>query len=215
MDDEVIGCGGSLLLLRESGAEIHIAYVTDSSAAKSDRAARRSVSAARRSEADRVSGFMGFASTNVLGFPDGQLPKHESAVTQELSKLIGSLQPELLFCPFPAEEHSDHMSCASAVGTAAMLAKFNGEIVAYEVCTPLWPNVAVDISGVAERKDKAIRLYESQISYHDYAAAALGLNRFRGLHLGVDFAEAFFMCKASGFAELTAMLDQIETHARR
>jgi LmbE family N-acetylglucosaminyl deacetylase len=90
-----------------------------------------------------------------------------------------------------------------------LLAKFKGVIIAYEVCTPLWPNVAVDISNVAERKDEAIRIYESQISYHDYAAAALGLNRFRGLHLGVNFAEAFFRCKAAGFAELTAMLDEI------
>lgn len=209
MDDEVIGCGGTLLILREGGAELHVAFVSDSSAAKSDPELASSISAVRRAEARRVGAALGFTSINELGFPDGKLARHEGKIAGELAALVESLKPDLLFCPFPAEEHSDHMSCASAAAAAARAAKFQGAVFAYEVCTPLWPNVAVDITSVAQRKEEAIRLYESQISYFDYASAALGLNRFRGLGVGVAFAEAFFACKPDEFAEVTALLDRL------
>jgi N-acetylglucosamine malate deacetylase 1 len=209
MDDEVIGCGGTLLLLRETGAEVHVAYVSDSSAAKVDVADGQHISSTRRAEAPRVGTFMDFSSTRELGFPDGQLARHESGITDRLSELIEEVKPELLFCPFPGEEHSDHMSCASAAAAAAKRTRFKGTIAAYEVCSPLWPNVVVDISAVSRRKEEAIRLYDSQIAYRDYAAAALGLNRFRGLGVGVDYAESFFMCQAGAFTELTSLLDRI------
>ena len=46
MDDEVIPCGGTLILLAEQGAEIHVTYATDSSAGlKSAEAAARAIPA--------------------------------------------------------------------------------------------------------------------------------------------------------------------------
>jgi LmbE family N-acetylglucosaminyl deacetylase len=101
------------------------------------------------------------------------------------------------------------MSCASALARAASEAKSDATIMAYEVWTPLWPNVAVDISDVARRKEEAIRLYRSQLEDRDHAAAALGLNRFRGLPHSVAFAEAFFRASPADFAGLTALLDEI------
>jgi LmbE family N-acetylglucosaminyl deacetylase len=119
------------------------------------------------------------------------------------------LRPDLILCPFPADAHSDHMSCAAAVGRAASAGAPDATILAYEVWTPLWPNVAVDISTVAERKEETIRLYVSQIEDRDHAAAVLGLNRFRGLPHSVAFAEAFYRATPHAFVRLTAMLDEL------
>jgi hypothetical protein len=43
----------------------------------------------------------------------------------------------------------------------------------------------------------------------DHAAAALGLNRFRGLPHSVAFAEAFFRGSPKEFSRLTSLLDQL------
>lgn len=66
------------------------------------------------------------------------------------------------------------------------------ELWLYEVWTPLLPNGAVDISGVARSKREAIGSYHSQMGPVDHADAALSLNRYRGLLLpGAEYVEAF------------------------
>jgi LmbE family N-acetylglucosaminyl deacetylase len=208
MDDEVIPCGGTLILLAEQGAEIHVTFVTDSSAGLRSAEAAAQLIAIRRSEAQRVSERLGYVS-NELGFPDGQLHRHEPMLTKRLAQQITRREPDMIFCPFPADAHSDHMSCASAVARAALQARPDATILANEVWTPLWPNVAVDISRVAQRKEEAIRLYRSQIEDRDHAAAALGLNRFRGLPHSVAFAEAFFRAGVEEFSRLASLLDEL------
>ena len=208
MDDEVIPCGGTLILLAEQGAEIHVTFATDSSTGQRSAQAAIELIATRRSEARQVSERIGYVS-NELGFPDGQLHRREEMLAKRLAQQIDRLGPDLIFCPFPSDAHSDHMCCAAAAADAAVHAKPDATILAYEVWTPLWPNVAVDISSVAQRKEDAIRLYQSQIGDRDYSAAALGLNRFRGLPHSVAFAEAFFRASASEFAEVARLLDEL------
>lgn len=208
MDDEVIPCGGTLILLADTGAEIHVAFATDSSGALPSAEARAALTRTRRAEAKKVSKQVGFTFTE-LAFPDGQLHRNENEVSNALTKLIEQLDPDCIFCPFPGDAHSDHMSCAAALAHAASTARSGATIFAYEVWTPSWPNVAVDISRVADRKERAIRLYRSQIADRDHAAAALGLNRFRGLPHSVAFAEAFYRANPSEFGRIADLLNRI------
>jgi LmbE family N-acetylglucosaminyl deacetylase len=208
-DDEVIPCAGTLILLGEGGAEVHVVYVSDSSTGCKNREVASSMARTRGAEAIEVAEFLGFTSATCLGFPDGQLFKNERSIADALSRCIEQIGPDLIFCPFPGDAHSDHMSCAWATAAATKRTSWSGSIWAYEVWTPLWPNVVVDITRVADRKDEAIRLYRSQVDDRDYAAAALGLNRFRGLAHGVNYAEAFFRGTPADFGRLTRMLDEI------
>jgi len=209
MDDEVIPCGGTLLLLRDQDAEIHVTFVSDSSGGLAEPRAAAALNAARRAEARRVGEFMRFASTTELGMIDGQLHRYEPEITARLSAQIDRIQPDLILCPFPADAHSDHMTCSSALAAAAMHSGSAAVILAYEVWTPLWPNVAVDITRVAAVKEAAIRLYASQCDDRDYAAGALGLNRYRGLVHSVEFAEAFFQATPAQFARICSLLNEI------
>ena len=207
MDDEVIPCGGTLIILRESGAEVHVAYVSDSSAGSSR--AENALTQVRKKEAREVREFLQFTTVKYLDFPDGGLFKHEAAIVSALAEHIQEVRPDLILCPFPADAHSDHMSCAWATAAATNLVAWRGSIFAYEVWTPSWPNVAVDITQVAERKKDAIRLYRSQVEDRDYAAAALGLNRFRGMAHQVRYAEAFFCSSPAEFNRLAGMLNEL------
>lgn len=204
MDDEVIGCGGTLLRLIDAGANVHVIYVSDSSGGNAGPKGHH-LSAVRREEAQRVSKYMGFSSINELGFPDGHLHQHEAAISAVVQSELRRLAPDLLFCPFPADAHSDHMATAAAVSQAT--SEWHGTIMAYEVWTASFPNTVVDVSEVADRKAEAIRLYESQCDDLDYESAALGLNAWRGLPHGLKRAEAFYCGTPKEFAKITSLLD--------
>ena len=64
-----------------------------------------------------------------------------------------------------------------------------------------WPNCGVDITHVVDQKRAAIECYQSQLTM-PYVDATLGLNRYRGLKLGVDFAEALFVCRLPRYRAL-------------
>ena len=155
----------------------------------------------------QVEAALSLASVVELGFPDGALVRHEHAIAERLAEELKTFKPEQVFCPFPVDAHADHQASALAFALATELTGWQGEVLAYEVWSTLWPNTAIDIGGVAEAKARLIRFYASQMGDRDYAEAILGLNRYRGLQHRVTFAEAFHRCDAAQFRRLAACLD--------
>ena len=206
-DDESIACGGTLLLHKAAASEVSVVFVSDSSGALADPVAAARVAATRRLEMEQVRAALSLASVIELGFADGSLVRHERAIAERLAATLKDFRPEQVFCPFPVDAHADHQATALAFASATELSGWQGEVLAYEVWSTLWPNMAIDIGSVAEAKARLIRLYDSQMGDRDYAAAILGLNRYRGLQHRVDLAEAFHRCDAAQFRRLAACLD--------
>jgi LmbE family N-acetylglucosaminyl deacetylase len=209
MDDEAIPCGGTLLLHAQAGSTVHVVFTTDSGGPSSDPTTRERLRRTRQAEAEAARRVLGYGSAESLDFPDGRLVQHEAAVAERLAAAMRAFGPSAVLCPFPADAHADHQATARAAGEAAAAAGFRGEVWAYEVWTALWPNVCIDITAVAAAKERAIACYASQTEDRDYGAAALGLNRFRGLRHQVSFAEAYYVCPPSEYRALTAQLDRL------
>ncbi len=214
MDDEVIGCGGALLLHKALQSDVRVIFVSDSSGGVDDTVVAANVRSIRRLEMLRVCDALALGSVVELGFPDGSLMRHEQAIAARLADALQTFRPSQVLCPFPADGHADHQASASAFGVATGLSGWQGEVLAYEVWSTLWPNMAVDIGAVADEKARLIRTYSSQMSDRDYAEAILGLNRFRGMQHRIEFAEAFHRCHARQFRTLTACLDSFRADAR-
>jgi LmbE family N-acetylglucosaminyl deacetylase len=211
MDDEVIGCGGTLLLHRTLKSEVRVVFVSDSSGAVDDPGRARNLRDIRRAEMIKVRDVLALGSVAELGFADGSLVSHEEAIAVRLAEELRTFRPEQLLCPFPADGHADHQATAAALGRATRLAGWNGEVLGYEVWSTLWPNMAVDIGAVADEKARLIRMYASQIGDRDYVSAVLGLNRYRGMQHRVELAEAFHRCDAVQFRALSACLDSFDS----
>jgi LmbE family N-acetylglucosaminyl deacetylase len=109
-----------------------------------------------------------------------------------IADAIRSFRPEVIYTPFPGDHHRDHQSTTACTGAAVAETGYEGEVWCYELWSCLWPNIGVDISSVVDIKREAINCYASQVAYVNYVEGALGLNRYRGLKLGVDYAEALF-----------------------
>jgi LmbE family N-acetylglucosaminyl deacetylase len=212
-DDEVIACGGTLLLHRQLGSPTRVVFVTDSTAGLSDPEVAGWLGGVRHDESVLVAQAMRFESVVRLDLPDSRLVQHEAPLVKELIDQIQSFKPDIIYCPFPGDGHADHQACALALADAAVQIGWQGTIHAYELWIAMWPNVMVDISDQAEEKERLIRLYASQMEDRDYAAGILGLNRYRGLQHRVRYAEAFYTCRAREFQALTGLLNQLAPSA--
>ena len=106
-DDIEIGCGGTLLLLRErSDVQVHCLVLTSS--------------AERRLEAEAaVAAFNGPRGTLELGhLPDSRLPEHWAAAKQLLEDAaVARPAPDLVLVPRRDDSHQDHRLLAELVPT--------------------------------------------------------------------------------------------------
>ncbi len=212
MDDEVIGAGGTLWLHRQAGSQLAVVYASDSaSPGVSSKASSGdvSLSSIRAREAQTSAAHLGLEILGVLPYPDGALSLHEPALATSLAGFLREWGPTQVLVPFPGDHHRDHQATAAALGLAIEEVGWRGEVWCYEVWSTLWPNVAIDISTVADAKRQSIATFASQVAGMSYIDSTLGLNRYRGLRVGVDHAEGFYVCSAKdypGVAEMLAMI---------
>ncbi|MGC1520208.1 MAG: hypothetical protein WA803_01600, partial [Steroidobacteraceae bacterium] len=79
----------------------------------------------------------------------------------------------------------------------------------YEVWTPLFPNIVVEIDATIEMKKRALACYQSQLAAMDYIHTSIGLNAYRASAIGCKtalFVEAFFSVPLSGYRRLHGVL---------
>jgi LmbE family N-acetylglucosaminyl deacetylase len=116
-DDELIGCGGTLLRLRRAGARVTILHATDGSASAAlerEPASRRPF--VRLDEAKMVARAAGFE-TIVWGEDNRAFIATRDLVAR-LRDTIRGMAPALLFTPFVTDDHPDHLTLNRILGGA-------------------------------------------------------------------------------------------------
>jgi LmbE family N-acetylglucosaminyl deacetylase len=196
MDDETIGCGGTLARHVLSGASITVVFLTDGAgggAVDSD-GRRDSLTAVRKREARTALSVLGIERLEFLDAPDGHLASADGAVTSRLRKILIDGRFDLVYLPFFLEEHPDHRAASRVLIAALRDSGLDLQCMGYEVWTPLFPNCLVNIDATVERKREALGHYRTQLAEADYPHTQLGLNAYRSAaFLGgtCRYAEAF------------------------
>jgi len=203
MDDEVIGCGGSLIMHSEKGAETCVIYVV-----------RRepTLGIARdydyAQESINVCSILGITRRIALECPSRPL-QFESRLLRELVKEIRSFQPEVVYIPHEYEDDREHRLVHEMGREAIWMASSPHfeecgpvmppvqAVLGYEVWTPMPTYQLVrDITTYMDKKIAALREYHSQIQERAYDDAIQGLNRYRAIMTGVgQYAEVFRIYK--------------------
>lgn len=207
-DDEVLGCGGLLLDLRERGAAVHLLFLSDSAyLADADAAARAAYASRRRGEGRAVAEALG-ASLEELGLPDGALAENLEPLAAGIHRVLRERRPDLVLLPSPLEVSRDHRAAFAAVHR--LLSGLRGEafeelahlrFLAYEINGPLHPDLLFDVSARLETLGELMARHASQQERNDYWAARRGLLHFRSLSLppGIVAAEAYRRLSAEDF----------------
>lgn len=188
-DDIEIGCGGTLLVLRERpDVQVHCLVLTGS--------------AERRLEADvAVSAFNGPSGTLEFGLlPDSRLPDHWSAVKQFLEDAaVSRPTPDLVLVPRRDDSHQDHRLLAELVPTVWRdsltlhyeIPKWDGDLGRVTHYVPLGVEVA------RRKAELLAKVYPSQVGRDWWDDETfLALLRLRGVECRAPYAEGFVVEKA-------------------
>jgi LmbE family N-acetylglucosaminyl deacetylase len=220
MDDETLGCGGSLYRHVAAGESVTIAYMTDGRKGDPALNARPlamhererledALAAVRREEARQAAAMLGVRDLRFLANRDQEL-RLSPYTRRQVRELLEALRPDLVYLPFPTDHHPDHRA-TNRIFLAALSACRGIEAplcCGYEVWAPIEPNCLVDITSVADLKQRALAKFASQMATIDYSRCIMGLHAYRSIvHLrGQGFAEAFVLLPAAEYRRVAGRI---------
>jgi LmbE family N-acetylglucosaminyl deacetylase len=207
-DDEVLGCGGTILKHTSRGDDAHLCIATRAYPPLWPEDELKT----RKEEVLTVSKILGIGKTHFLDFPTAKLdtiPQKELVDT--INHIINDVKPEVVYIPHKGDVNKDHRLIFEAA-SVAVRPKPGSEIkkvLAYETLSETeWsapfpenafcPQLFVDISETLEVKLKAMQGYRSELKEfpHPRSLEAISaLARIRGTSIGVEAAEAFMIVR--------------------
>lgn len=210
-DDELLGCGGTMLRRVTEGGTIGwllMTAITQEAGWETERIQKRA------GEIERVREGLSIAPNNLhkLGFPTAELDHIQmSVLVGRISEVFADFQPDEVFLPYPGDAHSDHRVTFEAAMACTKWFRYPSvkRVLAYETPSetdfgidPRYsgfkPNVFIDISGQLERKIELMNIYESEINEFPFPRSEVALRALaqsRGGQAGFDACESFLLLR--------------------
>lgn len=210
-DDDIIGCGGSIIKHIENGNEVHITYCTDTTDIDCAHMSCSEYYKKRIAEIHAAAKTLGLKKSDYTILTHAPWKFDAEKLRFDFLEIIREVKPNLLYIPHQEDGHIDHQIASIAAQYAATMAPspwfraFGDEdtcppidvVLAYEVWTPLQrPTYFEDISEKQLKKAiAALQEHRHTQETHKYGPAMRGRAMYRGaMHegeLGSSFAEAF------------------------
>ncbi len=192
-DDIEIGCGGTILRLREERPDLAVRWVVFSGDER------------RRSEAEASARYflagLPNTATHVLGFRDGFFPAQFTEIKTEFEKLRRGFEPTLILTHYREDSHQDHRLLSALTYQTFRdhliceyeIAKFDGDLGN--------PNLFFPLSAEQCRRKvfAVMEHFPSQHGRHWFTSDAfMSMMRLRGIgcHAPSGYAEAFYCRRA-------------------
>jgi N-acetylglucosamine malate deacetylase 1 len=203
-DDEILGCGGTLLRRRAEDVELAwliVTSISENAGWPAEQVERRNT------EISQVASLMGFRHIFNLGLPAAHLdevPMHD--LVEQFSTVFKAVQPEEVFVPHYSDVHTDHRVVFEAAAACTKWFRYPSvrRVLAYETISEtefglnadlcFQPNYFVDVSDYLERKLSLMSLYSSELGIFPFPRsieAIRALAAVRGAASGFISAEAF------------------------
>ena len=210
-DDEVLGCGGTIMKSTSRGCKVYIVFMTNGVASRNKK--KKDISKevkARKAAAIKACKIIGAEKPNFLDFQDNQLDKYPLLeIVKTVEKFIKKYSPSVIFSHYSGDLNIDHQIVSKAVVTACRPQKQSTvkNLLFFEVPSSTeWqitkpsktfnPNWFEDISSVIKKKLSAVQAYKSELRKWPHPRSKKGIETlalWRGATIGVKAAEAFIL----------------------
>ena len=202
-DDEVIGCGGSILKWKKKGFKVYVLIMTNANKGDPSLYNKKYINKIR-GEAVKANNVL---KINKLFFEDLPAPNLDlfssTKITKVLNNYIFKLKITDLLLPFYGDLHHDHNKITySGLVSSRPFSKIK-TVMFYETLSETeWgylqnfvPNYFVSLEKkILDQKIKSFKLYKSQKKNKNHPRSTdgiLALAKYRGLSICRNFAEAF------------------------
>ena len=212
-DDELLGLGGTIRRLADSGKEIHAVILAEGITSRTetrDEADRNKLKELRE-DAQKAASVVGYNSIEFHDFPDNRMDEADLLdIIKVVSKYVEKYKPDTIFTHHHGDLNIDHRRTCEAVLTACRpIGDYCVKrIYAFETPSstewnyiysePFTPNVYFDVTNTLEAKVKGMACYrsESTLYPHPRSGEALrALGKLRGSNVGFEMAEAFMLLR--------------------
>ncbi|WP_298542671.1 PIG-L family deacetylase [uncultured Aquimarina sp.] len=208
-DDEILGCGGTLIKHKEQGDKIDWLITTN---IFTDQGFSEERIASRQEEIEKVKNSLGINKVYKLDYPTMALTD-DSLVTMipKISDVFNESKPEIIYVLNRSDAHSDHMITfkATMACTKSFRYPFIKRVLMYECISEtefapalpenvFIPSYYVDISIYQGRKNEIMKIYKSELGEHPFPRSIRNMEAlavYRGTVAGVEYAEAFQVLK--------------------
>ncbi len=209
-DDEVLGAGAALR--SDLGLETHLLVMGEGIGARFHDNQRPDTAVdAIHQEVERAAAIVG-AHSHQLSLPDNRFDSVDMLdVVHALASVADDISPDLIVTHHPGDLNIDHRVTANAVLTHFRPLPGAGRhaILAFETLPSTeWnvpsnsmtftPNVFIDATAAIDRKAAAMSEYRGELREWPHPRSIEGIRAlaaFRGMTVGVDYAEAFCLLR--------------------
>ena len=208
-DDEVLGCGGTIIKYNKQGKKVFLLTMTDGVSSRDKSNSRNSKE--RREACEKAGKIMGISKIFFNNLNDNELDLISNLkLTKIIENVIKKVKPKTILTHFNFDLNIDHRKVSNAVITACR-PRINNEvskILFFEVLSSTeWninskkkniflPNWYEDISTTFSKKMKALECYNKELRKFPHSRSKKGvklLSEFRGMASGCKNAEAFIL----------------------
>ena len=206
-DDEIIGCGGSLIKHIINGDKVQVVFTMNCEARSIiGNKLKNNSTMLRYDVAKKVSSYLKFEKPIFLNYPNLTMErKNILNLNNDLKKIIQRLKPNIIYTHFSDDIHHDHRSTyeATLISSRVQYNDFIERILMFEVPSAsdsffnknnFNPNVFINIEEELKKKNKAIKLYKHEILKYPNSRSFKGienLSKYRGNIVKFKYAEAF------------------------
>jgi N-acetylglucosamine malate deacetylase 1 len=213
-DDETLGMGGTIAKYAAEGHDVVVAVLTGHGTENDHPLWPRKVWDTVRAELRDACAILGVSEVILEEVPAVMVAEQPVwKLNQITSRIVASVEPDILYVPFLNDLHKDHRECFHSFSVTwrpyTSLGKKIKEVLCYEVPSEthlsfpfveqgFLPNGWVDVSGYLDLKLKALQCYRSQLQPHPSPRSAKSVEAlavWRGSQIGVAAAEAFILVR--------------------
>ena len=207
MDDEVLGCGGTIMKHKDRGDFVSVIFVAHRVYDHCFDVARNTVEKSHALKAQEV---LGYDESIFLDLPDERLDAAVQDTIIPLEAQVERINPDVVYIPFCGDNNQDHRAVFTAARVVFRPAVSSvRRLCMYEVPSsteqspPLpenayLPSYYVDIGPYIDGKLSALACYQSETRAFPHPRSVEGLKvvaQKRGMEVGFEYAEAFVVLR--------------------
>ena len=210
MDDEVLGCGGTICRHVEQGDEVHVCFVANRAY---NHIYDKDLIGEEKKATKSAQKILGYHSSSFLDLNDEQLDAKQIDLIVPIERVVQFWNPEIVYTHHRGDANQDHRAVfqASVIACRVISSQRIRRLLCYEVPSStdqvapfpefaFYPNYYVNIGDSIEKKIRAMEAYVKEIREFPHPRSSEGLDVYakkRGMEIGMRAAEAFMLVRES------------------